>query len=142
MIGCNLRNEDDDKSTPILDMDCFLLGVSFQPTLSFDSKNCYLQQSQHIFQPLSGNQQGKSPKNKNAMEEIKHDCCFMHVLEDPFAVLLETMNSPHNFEILIFEFVYNFANELSMSMIWNKHVQSKQAVDEMLAWMHWHFNLT
>jgi hypothetical protein len=101
-----------------------------------------LQQSQQIFQPLDGNQQGKSHENKNAVEEVKHDCCLMHVLEDPFAVLLETINSPNIFEILRFKFIYNFSNELLVNKLWSKHVQSKQAVDKMLAWLHWHFDFT
>jgi hypothetical protein len=43
MMGCKLRDEDDGQLTSLLDMDCFLPGVSFQPTLSLDSKDCYLQ---------------------------------------------------------------------------------------------------
>ena len=66
----------------------------------------------------------------------------MHVLEYPSVVLLETMNNPNNFEILRFEFIYNFSNGLLVNKIWRKHVQSKQAVDKMLAWLHWHFDFT
>jgi hypothetical protein len=142
MMGCKLRDEDDGQSTSVLDMDFFLPGVSFQPTLSSDSEDCYFQQSQQIFQPLGGNQQVKSHERKNAVEKVKHDCCFVHVLKDPFAVLLETVNSPNIFEILRFEFIYNFSNGLSVNRLWSKHVQSKQAVDKMLAWLHWHYDFT
>jgi hypothetical protein len=38
MMGCKLRNEEDEKSMSVLDMDCFILEVSFQLELSFDSK--------------------------------------------------------------------------------------------------------
>jgi hypothetical protein len=91
--------------------------------LSSDSGGCYFQQSQQIFQPLDGNQQGKSHERKNAVEEVKHDCGLMHVLEDPFAILLETINSPNIFEILRFKFIYNFSNGLSVNRLWSKHVQ-------------------
>jgi hypothetical protein len=93
VINYQLGNKDDGQSTSMLDMDFFPPRVSFQPALSSDSEDCYFQQSQQIFQPLGGNQQVKSHKNKNAVEGMKHGCCFVHVLEDPFAVLLEATNS-------------------------------------------------
>ena len=71
---------------------------------------------------------------------MKHDCGLMHVLEYPFAILLETINSPNIFEILRLKFIYNFSNGLSVNMLWSKHVLNKQAVDKMLAWLHWHFD--
>jgi hypothetical protein len=37
MVGSNLRNEEDDKSMSILHMDFFILEVSFQSELSFES---------------------------------------------------------------------------------------------------------
>jgi hypothetical protein len=37
-MDCKLRDEDNGKSTSILDMDCFTPVVSFQPVLSSDSK--------------------------------------------------------------------------------------------------------
>ena len=46
MLNYQLGNKDDGKSTVMLDMDCFPPRVSFQPTLSPDSKDCYFQQSQ------------------------------------------------------------------------------------------------
>ena len=64
------------------------------------------------------------------MEGVKHDCCFVHILEDPFAVLLEAVNSPNVFNFLRFGFMDEFLNELSVSRIWNKHVRSKQIVDK------------
>jgi len=115
MMGCKLRDEYDGQSTSVLDMDLFLPGVSFERELSFDSEDCYFQQSQKIFQPLGGNQQVKSHESKNAVEKVKHDCCFVHVLKDTFVVFLETVNSPNIFEILRFEFIYNFLNGLSIT---------------------------
>jgi hypothetical protein len=41
VIKYHLGNKYDGKSTSVLDMDFFPLGVSFQPTLSFDSEDCY-----------------------------------------------------------------------------------------------------
>lgn len=66
----------------------------------------------------------------------------MHMLEDQFAVLLEKINSANIFEILRFKFVYNFSNELLVNKLWRNHVQSKQTLDEMLGWLHWHFDFT
>jgi hypothetical protein len=140
MMSCKLRNKDDGQSTSVLNMDCLPPGVSFQSTLSYDSKDYYFQQSQQIFQPLGGNQQVKSHENKNAVEGVKHDYCFVHVLEDPFAVLLEAVNSPNVFNFLRFEFIDKFLNELSVNRLWSKHVQRKQTVDKMLAWLHWHYD--
>ena len=86
MINYKLGNKYDGQSTSVLDMDCLPLGVSFQPTLSFDSEDFYFQQSQQIFQSLCGNQQVELHENKDAVEGVKHVFCFMHVFEDPFAV--------------------------------------------------------
>jgi hypothetical protein len=49
VINYQLGNKYDGQSTSVLDMDCLPPGVSFQPTLSSDSEDCYLQQSQQIF---------------------------------------------------------------------------------------------
>jgi hypothetical protein len=136
MMGCNLRSKDNDKKTSELDIGCSLLEVSFQSTLFFDSKGCYFQQSQQIFQPLKGHQQGKLPENKDAVEEMIYTYHFMHVLEDPFAVFLEMINNTIIFEILRFRSKCNFSNELLINKIWSKHMQIKQAVDKMMAWMH------
>jgi hypothetical protein len=76
------------------------------------------------------------------VEKVKHDFYFVHVLEDPFAVLLETVNNPNIFEILRFEFIHNFSNGLSVNRIWSEHVQSKQKVDKMISWLHWHYDFT
>jgi hypothetical protein len=38
MMGCELRNEEDDKSMSVLDMDCFTPEVSFQLELSLIQK--------------------------------------------------------------------------------------------------------
>jgi hypothetical protein len=76
------------------------------------------------------------------MEGVKHDCCFMYVLEDPFAVLLEAKNNPNVFNFLRFEFIDKFLNDLSVNKIWSKHVQRKKKVDKVLAWLHWNFDLT
>jgi len=76
------------------------------------------------------------------MEGVKHDCCFMHVLEDPFAVLVEVANSPNDFNVLRFEFIDKFLNDLSINRLWRKHVQINQKVDKVIAWFHWHFYFT
>jgi hypothetical protein len=76
------------------------------------------------------------------VEGVKHDCCFMHVLEDPFAVLLEVVKNPNVFNFGGLEFIDNFFNELTVNKIWRKHVQRKQKVDKFLAWFHWHFDFT
>jgi hypothetical protein len=55
MINYYLGNKDDGQSKSMLDMDCLPPGVSLQPTLSFDSEDCYFQQSQQTFQPRCGN---------------------------------------------------------------------------------------
>ena len=49
VLNCQLGNKDDSKSTSLLDMDFFPPRVSFQPTLSSESEDCYFQQSQQIF---------------------------------------------------------------------------------------------
>ena len=136
MLNYQLGNKDDGQSMSVLDMDCFPPGVSFHPALSYDSKDCYFQQSQQNFQPLYGNQRVKLHENKDAVEGVKHDCFFMHVLEDPFAVLLEAVNSPNVFNFLRFGFMDKFLNELSVNKIWSKHVKIKQTMDKMLAWLH------
>jgi hypothetical protein len=80
------------------------------------------------------------------VEEVKHDCCFVHVLKDPFAVLLEAVNNPNVFNFLRFGFMDEFLNELSVKRLWSKHVQRKQTVDKMLHGcigimisLDWHF---
>lgn len=117
-------------------MDFLPPGVSFHTTPSFDSEDCYFNNSQQIFQPLCGNQQVELHENKVAVEGVKHDCFFMHVFEDQFEVLLEAVNNPNFFNFLRFEFVDNFFNELSVNRLWSKHVQRKKTMDKELAWLH------
>jgi hypothetical protein len=74
------------------------------------------------------------------VEGAKHDCCFMHVFEDPFVVLLEVVNNPNVFNFLRYEFVDKFLNELSINRLWSRHVQRKKIVHKVLAWLHWHFD--
>jgi hypothetical protein len=76
------------------------------------------------------------------VEGVKHDCCFMYVLEDPFAVLLEVANNLNVFNFLRFEFIDTFLNDLSINKIWSKHVKRNQKVDKVLAWLHFHFEFT
>jgi hypothetical protein len=64
------------------------------------SGGCYSQQSKRIFQPLDGNRQDESHENQNAVEEVRYSLGLMHVLEDQFAIFLETLNSPNIVEIL------------------------------------------
>jgi hypothetical protein len=98
MMGCKLRNKDDGQVNVNIKYGLLATRGLFQSTLSCSSEDCYSQQSQLIFQLLGKNQLVKSHENKNAVERVKHDCCFVHVLEDPFAVLLEAVNSPNVFE--------------------------------------------
>jgi len=142
VINYHLGNKYDGKSTAVLDMDFLPLGVSFQPSFSSDSEDCYFQQSPHILRPFYGNQQVELHENKDAVEGVKHGCCFMYVLEDPFAVLLEVVNNPNVFNFLILEFIDKFLNELIVNKFWRKHVQRNQKMDKVLSWLHWHFDFT
>jgi hypothetical protein len=76
------------------------------------------------------------------VEGVKHSYCFVHVLEDPFAFLLEAVNNPNVFNVLRFEFIDNFLNGLSVNWFWSKHVQRNKKVDKVLSWLHWHFDFT
>jgi hypothetical protein len=76
------------------------------------------------------------------VEGVKHDCCFVCVLEDPLAFLLEAVNSPNIFYFLRFEFISKFLNELSVNRFCSKCVQRKQTVDEIIAWFHCHYDFT
>jgi hypothetical protein len=140
VLNYHLGNKYDGQSTSVLDMDCFPLGVSFQPTLSSDSEDCYFQQFQQIFKPLCGNQQVELHENKDAVEGVKHDFCFMHILEDPFAFLLKALNNPNVFNFLRFKFIDKFMNELLVNKLWSKHVQRKKKMDKMVAWLHWNYD--
>jgi hypothetical protein len=142
MLNYHLGNKDDGQSTSMVGMDFFPPRVSFQPTLPFDLEYFYFQQSQQIFHPLGDNQQVKSNKNENAVEGTKHGFCFVHVLEDPFEFLVEATNSPNVLNFLRFEFIDKFLNGLSVNRLWSKHVQRKQKVEKVLAWLHWHFDFT
>jgi hypothetical protein len=70
------------------------------------------------------------------VEGVKHDSCFVHLLEDPFAMLLVALNNPNVFDFFRFGFMDEFLNELSVKKIWNKQVQRKQTVDKMLSQLH------
>ena len=43
-------------------------------------------------------QQVKSLENRNAVEGVKCDDCFMNILEDPFAILLEEVKKSRPFK--------------------------------------------
>jgi hypothetical protein len=88
------------------------------------------------FSTFCGNQQVELHENKDVVEGVKHDFCFMYVLEDPFAILLEAKNSPNVFNFLRFEFIDKFLNGLSVNMLSRKNMQRKQKVDKVLAWLH------
>jgi hypothetical protein len=110
-----------------------------QPWSLYDSRNPYYQTSQRLCQ-FFRSQRVESPKNKNTMEGVKHDGCFTHILKDPFAILLEEINSPNVFDFL--RIMDEVLNELSVSKIWSKLVQGKQTMDKMLTRLHWHFDFT
>jgi hypothetical protein len=57
MMGCELKNKEDNKSISVLDMGCFTPEVVLQPLLSSDSGGCYSQPSQQADQLLDGNRQ-------------------------------------------------------------------------------------
>jgi hypothetical protein len=78
----------------VSNMSFFTPNDVLQPWLPYDSRNSYSQTSQQICQFFNISQQVESPDNKNAVEGVKHDDCFVHILEDPFAILLEGVNSP------------------------------------------------
>jgi hypothetical protein len=67
VVGYELRNERDEKSMEVLDMDFFIPEVSFQSELSFDSEGCYSKHFQHIFHPFDKNIQNESPENKDVL---------------------------------------------------------------------------
>jgi hypothetical protein len=106
-------------------MGCFTPVVSFQSVLPSDLGGCCSEPFEWILEPLDGNQQSKSHEIKNTVEKVKYDYSLTPVLEDPFEVLLKTINSLNIFEILRFKFVYNFSNELLLNRLWRKHLQSK-----------------
>jgi len=76
------------------------------------------------------------------VEEVKHGCCFVHILKDPFVVLVEVTNSPNLFNFLRFECIDRLLNELSINNIWSEHLQRKRTMDKMIAWLHWHYDFT
>jgi hypothetical protein len=142
IVGCKLKDKGSDELVSVLNMGRFTPDDVLQPWLSYVSRNYYFQTSQQTCQFLDGNQQVKSHENKNAVEGVKHDSCFVHVLEDPFAVLLEEVNNPNVLDFLRFGFMDGVLNELSTKRLWNKQVQRKQTVDKMLSWLHWHYDFT
>jgi hypothetical protein len=72
------------------------------------------------------------------VEEVRNSLGLVHALEDPFAILLETIKSPNVVEILKIKFIYNFPKDLLVSIFWNKHVQRNLVLDKMLTHLHWH----
>jgi hypothetical protein len=70
------------------------------------------------------------------VEEIEKKCFFSHVLEDLFAVWLETMISDNVFEIVRFKFIYNFLVGLSMNKFCIENFQIRRAMNKMKVWMH------
>jgi hypothetical protein len=132
---------DYNESMSVPDMNLFTPNDVLRPRLPYDPRNLYYQTSQQLCQ-FFRSQRVESPENKNEVEGVKHGDCFTHILEDPFEILLEEMNSPNVFNFLRFGLMDEFLNELSVSRIWRKLVQSKQTVDKMLAWLHWHFDFT
>jgi hypothetical protein len=142
IVGCKLKDKGSDESMSVLNMGRFTLDDVLQPWLSYVLRSYYFHTSQQTYQFLDGNQQVKSHEKKNAVEGVKHDGCFVHILEDPFSVLFEAVNSPNFFDFLRFGFMDEFLNDLSVKMLWNKQVQRKQTMDKMLSWLHWNYDFT
>jgi hypothetical protein len=88
-VGCELMDKGNDESMYVSNMSLFTPDNVLHPWFPYNSSNSYYQTSQQICQF----QLVKSPENENAVEGVKCDSCFMHVLEDPFVVLLEEVNS-------------------------------------------------
>jgi hypothetical protein len=125
IVDCKLKDKESNESMSVSNMILFTPDDVLQPWLPYDSRNSYYQTSQQTCQFLNRSQQVKSPENKNAVEGVKHDSCFVHVLEYPFAVLLEEVNSPGAFDFLIIGLMDEILNELSAKKLWNKQVQRK-----------------
>jgi hypothetical protein len=66
---------------------------------------------------------------------VKQDSCFVHILEDPFVVLLEEVSSPSVLDFLRFEFMNGILNDLSKKL-WYKQVQREKTMNKMLSWLH------
>jgi hypothetical protein len=124
-VGCKLKDEGSEELVSLLNMGRFTPDNVLQPWLSYVSRNYYFQTSQQTCQLLDGNQQVKSHENKSVVGGVKHDSCFVHILEDPFAVLLEEVSSPSVLDFLRFEFMNGILNELSKKL-WYKQVQRKK----------------
>jgi hypothetical protein len=120
----------------VSNMSLFTPDDVLPPWLPYDSKSSYYQTSQQICQFLNRNQQVKSPENKNTVEGVKQDGCFVHILEDPFVVLLEDVNSPGTLNFLRIGLMDEILNELSAKKLWNKQVQRRRTMDRMLSWLH------
>jgi hypothetical protein len=142
IVGYKIKDKGSDKLMFVLNMGHFTPNNVLQPWLPYVSRNYYFQTYHQTCQFLDGNQQVKSHENKNAVEGVKRDSYFVCVLEDPFAVLLEEVNSLNVLDFLRFGFMDGFLNKLLTKKIWNKQVKRKQTVDKMLSWMHWHYDFT
>jgi hypothetical protein len=82
IVDCN-------KSMFVSSVSLFTPYDVLHPWFPYDSRNSYYHTSQQICQFFNRSQQVESPENKNAVEGVKHDDCFVNILEDPFAILLE-----------------------------------------------------
>ena len=76
------------------------------------------------------------------MKGVESDDCFMHILEDPFVILLERMNNPCPSIFFRIGLIDKILNELSTEGFLNKQVQKKRTVDRMLSWLHWDYDFT
>jgi hypothetical protein len=66
----------------------------------------------------------------------------LHILEDPFVILLEEVNNLGSLKILRIGLMDKILNELSVKRLWNKKVQRKRTVDRMMSWLHWDYDFT
>jgi len=116
--GCN-------KSMPASDASPFTLDEFLQPWLPYGARNLYYQTLKKNCQFFDRNQQVESPENINAVEGVKCDDCLMHILEDPFFILLGEANNPIPSIFFRIGIIDKILNESSSEGFFNKKVQKK-----------------
>jgi hypothetical protein len=68
-----------------------------------------------------------------------------HAFEDSFASCLQAVNNPKFSDFIKLEFFFKILNELQVSrfsiLSLKKYTQRIHPLDNMLAWLHWIFDL-